>query len=64
MPIYKFKCKECGKEYEDFRSVVEKEERGACIQCGSASIERLENMTEECACGCGCSGPGAEHGHG
>ncbi len=63
MPIFKFVCKECGKEYEDFRSVVEKEEEGTCISCGSAKIERVEDMTEGCSCGCGCSGHGADHGH-
>lgn len=63
MPIFKFACKDCGKEYEDFRSVVEKEEKGACMKCGSQSIERLSEMTEECACGCGCSGHGATDGH-
>lgn len=52
MPVYVLKCDSCGEEYEDFRSLSDKEERGQCLNCGSGSIKRIEVMVEDC---CGCS---------
>ena len=54
MPIYIFKCNECGGEFEDFRNISDKEEQGRCLACGSEKIERVEAMVSECDCGCGC----------
>ncbi len=54
MPIYIYKCRHCGEEFEDFRNIKEREETGACIACGSGDIQRLEDVTPECGCGCGC----------
>jgi len=55
MPIFRFKCHSCGREFEDYRNIMQKEETGACILCGSHNIERMRNMNPECDCGCGCS---------
>ena len=41
MPIYEFKCKECGKEFE-FLCLSSKDENAArCPACGSEATERL-----------------------
>jgi putative FmdB family regulatory protein len=52
MPIYLMKCDACGEEYEDFRQVSDKDERGRCIVCGSPRLRRTEVFVEDC---CGCS---------
>ena len=55
MPIISFKCKKCGEEFEDFRSIADKKEHGFCLACGSLEIERMEVLQVGCDCGCGCS---------
>jgi putative FmdB family regulatory protein len=55
MPIYRLKCDACGEEFEDFRNISEKEEKGSCLACGSGEIKRIEVMVTDCDCGCGCS---------
>jgi len=58
MPVYRFHCQVCGREYSDFRNLKEIEEKGTCLVCGSKEIKRLEEIKVE-ECGCGCSGAGA-----
>jgi len=60
MPIYLLKCDDCGEEFEDFRTIKDREERGVCISCGSKSIERVHRLELACDCGCG----GHDHGPG
>lgn len=38
MPIYEYKCKECG---ETFEVLVRSTEKPACPQCGSKSLRKL-----------------------
>ena len=40
MPIYDFKCKRCANEWEEFRSVVEKD-KAWCIECGGDGISLI-----------------------
>lgn len=40
MPTYEFKCKDCGKEFEVFVSIKEKD-KVKCNYCGSHKIAQL-----------------------
>ena len=62
MPIFRFICRACSVEFEDFRSINEKVEQGKCLDCGSGEIERVENLTVDCDCGCGCSSDPLDRG--
>lgn len=74
MPIYEYKCKDCGCDFELY--LKSSRDRPACPDCGSKSLEKkmsgfvarsAEPKAKECkhggACGCesgGCCG----HSHG
>lgn len=40
MPLYEYKCKECGCEFEELASFIEADKM-ACVNCGSTRTERL-----------------------
>ena len=40
MPLYEYKCKECGCEFEELGSFA-RADGVACVQCGSQRTERL-----------------------
>ena len=60
MPIYKLKCAACGEEFEDFRNISDKHEKGHCLTCGSKKVKRIEVLVSDCDCGCGCGHQGIE----
>lgn len=35
MPLYQYKCKECGKHYDDNRTVDTRDLSGKCPACGN-----------------------------
>ena len=39
MPIYEFRCSECGCEFETL--VMKRDEKISCSKCGSARVDRL-----------------------
>ncbi len=41
MPVYSYKCKDCGKEFDILVGVGEGNEELKCEKCGSKDIERL-----------------------
>lgn len=40
MPIYAYKCRECGKEFDKFRSIHDSDTDVACPECGKTNPER------------------------
>ncbi len=41
MPIYRYRCKKCNKEFEFLHKSVSAKEEVVCPQCGSKDVERL-----------------------
>jgi len=41
MPIYEYRCKSCGEEFEQFRSIQDGDSGVKCPKCGSADPERV-----------------------
>lgn len=58
MPIYEYQCKRCGKIFERFQKLNDREEIVKCPNCGSKEIERIlscfsykGNVTSSSSCG-------------
>ncbi|MDI6840603.1 MAG: zinc ribbon domain-containing protein [bacterium] len=41
MPVYSYKCKKCGKEFDLLVGVGKGDEELKCQKCGSKNLERL-----------------------
>ncbi len=41
MPIYRYKCKSCGKEFDFLHKSMSASEEVKCEACGSKEVERL-----------------------
>ena len=41
MPMYEFRCRECGERFEELRGVNEPDAGIECPRCGCGLIERL-----------------------
>jgi len=72
MPVYSYKCKDCGAD-SDIRATVEekmagKPERFSCSACGSANVKQefnLNTLIKKADCSSGdacCGGQGAGGG--
>lgn len=44
MPIYEYRCKVCGNEYEHFQRISD-ETKPACTTCGAADVQRLMSLS-------------------
>ncbi|HOH73835.1 MAG TPA: zinc ribbon domain-containing protein [Syntrophales bacterium] len=56
MPIYEFKCKKCGEEFEQILFTSDREEAVACPSCKSKQIRKLMSAFAGGKSGCGsCS---------
>jgi putative FmdB family regulatory protein len=40
MPLYEYHCPECGKDYDEFRSLENRDAEGKCPGCGGTKPER------------------------
>ncbi len=41
MPIYVYKCRKCGEEFEQFRSISASDDEVACPKCGTKKPQRM-----------------------
>ena len=44
MPIYEYRCKECGNQFEMLQRVGEESEGLRCPQCGEVKVQRLLSL--------------------
>lgn len=59
MPMYEYRCKECGHQYEQLRRMSEADKDLTCPRCASKIVERRIS-----ACAVGGSGSSARGGGG
>jgi len=55
MPIYEYKCDDCGCEFEEL--VLKSNEKITCHRCDSTSVKKMMSATSACDIGSG-SGSG------
>ncbi len=53
MPMYEYRCQECGRQYEQLRRMSEADQDLKCPQCGSENVKRQYSA---CAIGAGSAG--------
>lgn len=41
MPIYEYKCKNCGEKFEVLRSLKDEEARVECPKCGNSDAQKV-----------------------
>lgn len=41
MPIYEYKCQECGEIFEDFRALHDNDDEVVCPKCGAKKPNKL-----------------------
>lgn len=54
MPMYEYRCRECGEKYEQLRRMQDADIDLECPECGATNIERLVSgfaMSGNCAPG-------------
>lgn len=44
MPIYEYRCCQCGAEFERIRPMAQADQPGTCPQCGSAEVKRCLSL--------------------
>jgi len=55
MPIYEYRCRKCGSEFEQFRRIGDDDDDLKCPKCGVEKPERkLSAPSAGGSCGCGC----------
>jgi len=53
MPMYEYRCRECGATYEQLRRMSDADRDLECPQCRSEEIERLLSVFATAGCGTG-----------
>ncbi len=51
MPLYEYRCKKCGLEFELLRRVSDEDEETKCPKCRSKSVERVLSRFSAGKCG-------------
>ena len=41
MPVYTYRCRKCGSEFDLLVGVVAEEQKARCSKCGSTDLEKL-----------------------
>lgn len=59
MPMYEYRCSQCGANYEELRRMSEADTDLKCPQCGSVQVQR---QFSACAIGGGCGSGGGGRG--
>ena len=44
MPIYEYRCTECGKEFEQFVRSIAKQTAPACPKCGGGNVHKAISL--------------------
>ncbi len=58
MPLYEYRCRACGKEFELLRRVGQGSEGVSCPRCGQAEVEKEYSTFAGSVVGGGSSGGG------
>jgi putative FmdB family regulatory protein len=67
MPIYEYKCQQCGSSFEQIRSIAERDKDLLCPKCHSTRVERQLSVFSYgtysgTLSGDACGWPSAGHG--
>lgn len=54
MPMYEYRCRQCGEDYEELRRMQDADRDLKCPICGAEEIERL--LSAFATGGCGSTG--------
>lgn len=57
MPIYEYRCRACGHQFEDLRSTGESDETLDCQKCAAPKAERLLSLFSTTGLGKDGAGP-------
>jgi putative FmdB family regulatory protein len=58
MPLYEYRCRQCGKVYEQIRRMADADRDLECPECRSREVERLLSSFATSTGGAGSCGPG------
>lgn len=53
MPLYEYRCQQCGEVFEQLRRAEEADRDVACPRCGAEEVERLLSLFGQYSRGCG-----------
>ena len=45
MPMYDFRCKACGKKFEDFKTIEKYQSTSVCPKCGETAVRDFSNCS-------------------
>jgi putative FmdB family regulatory protein len=65
MPMYEYRCAECGEQYEELRRMTEADKDLRCPKCDSKNVQRQVSAFSSTASqgtGCGPSSSGRRFG--
>ena len=53
MPIYEYRCEECGAEFEKLTQLADAHKASACVACKKISAKRILSVTSKSGSGSG-----------